>query len=125
MDISWTSLILFAQEAGKAAGEAPGEAAARAPGPGVFLVPIVLTLVIFYFLIIVPEKKRNRRKADLIGALKKNDKVLTIGGLYGVVANVRLGDDQIVLKIDEDKDVKIRVAKSSIAQVLGGAEEST
>jgi preprotein translocase subunit YajC len=44
--------------------------------------------------------------------------VVTIGGIYGVVANVKPGEDEVVLKIDEDKDVKVRVSRSSIAQVL-------
>ena len=123
MRFDWVELVLFAQEA---AGEA-GDPAAPAPGPGLsdFLVPAMLIFMVFYFLIIVPERKRNRQKQGLLDSLKKNDKVVTIGGIYGVVANVKPGEDEVVIKIDEDKDVKVKVSKSSIAKVLTKEESTT
>lgn len=119
MGFSWVDLILFAQDAAPAA-EAP---APMGPSPTQFLIPIVLTMAFFYFMIVLPDRKRTKSKQELVDTLKKNDKVLTIGGIIGVVANVKPGDDEIVLKIDEDKDVKIRVTKSSIAQVLTAKTE--
>lgn len=74
-------------------------------------------------MLIRPEQRRNRQKQALIGGLKKNDKVLTVGGIYGIVANVKPDEDEVVIKIDEDKDVKIRVSKSSIAQVIVAQEK--
>jgi preprotein translocase subunit YajC len=85
----------------------------------------MLIFFVFYFLIIVPERKRNRQKQSLLDSLNKNDKVITIGGIYGVVANVKPGVDEVVIKIDEDKDVKVKVSKSSIARVLTKEESTT
>ncbi len=52
--------------------------------------------------------------------MKKNDRVVTIGGMYGVVMNVQKDADEVTLKIDETNNTKIRVTISSIARVLGG-----
>ena len=99
----------------------------QGPGFAFYLLPIVLTLAVFYFLIVLPERKRNREKQDLLGNLKKNDKVITVGGIHAVVANVQKDQDEVTLKIDEDKDIRIKVNRSSIAQVVtrdqAGAEK--
>lgn len=121
MGYDWRTLLVFAQqEVGEAAGDAAGQ---RGPGLGDFLVPIAMMGVVFYFLFIVPERKKTKKKQDMLEALKKNDKVVTIGGLYGVVANVKTGEDEVMLKIDEDKDVKVKVTRSSIAHILTVAKE--
>ena len=55
----------------------------------------------------------------MLGALKKNDRVITAGGVYGVVTNVHREADEVTLKVDESSNVKLRVTLSSIARVLG------
>lgn len=125
----WTSLLLFAQEAAEKAAEVPaGDGAApvpppSGPAPQEFLFIIGIMLFGAYFLLIRPEQRRSKQKQSLLGGLKKNDKVVTIGGIYGIVSNVKPDDDEVVIKIDEDKDVKIRVSKSSIAQVIVAQEK--
>ncbi len=83
---------------------------------GTFLLPIGFMLLIFYFLLIRPQKKQEKARKDMINSLKKNDKVVTIGGIHGIVANVR--DKDITLKIDESGDVRIRVSRSAISRVV-------
>lgn len=122
----WSRGLLFAQEAAEKAAEVPVDGAAPVPrGPGIqeLFVPIAVTLFGLYFFLIRPEQRRGKQKQDLLGSLKKNDKVLTVGGIYGIVANVKPDDDEVVIKIDEDKDVKIRVSKSSISQVIAAKEK--
>jgi preprotein translocase subunit YajC len=51
--------------------------------------------------------------------LQKNDRVITIGGVYGVIMNVQRDSDEIILKVDESTNAKLRVTVSSIARVLG------
>src|SRR5690554_763469 len=116
MAMNWVDLVLFAQEAAPAAADPAAQGAAQQPPISTMLFPIVMMLVLFYFLIVSPERKKSKEKQALIDSLKKNDRVLTIGGIYGVVANVKPGEDEIIIKVDDDKDVKIRVTKSSIAQ---------
>lgn len=118
------NFALFAFQQAADAAEAPAEAAPSQPMGPLYLM-VGMTMMLFWFLIIAPERKRAAQKKKLIDNLKKNDRVLTIGGIYGIVSNVKPGEDEIVIKIDDDKDVKVRVSKSSIAQVLGTKEENS
>lgn len=122
---NWSSQwLLFAQEAADKAAEVPAaDGGGGGPPPGEWMFLIAIMIAGFYLLVIRPEQRRNKQKQDLIGSIKKNDKVLTVGGIYGVVANVKPNDDEVVLKIDEDKDIKIRVTKGSIAQVIASKEK--
>jgi preprotein translocase subunit YajC len=108
--------LLFAQ--------APPEGAAQQPG-GVlgFLLPMVAIAALFYLLMVRPMRKQEKDRQTLISQLKKNDKVVTSGGIIGVVANVKEKEDEVVLKVDENSNVRLRVTKGSIVRVL--TEEST
>jgi preprotein translocase subunit YajC len=98
---------------------------AAAPTPPEFLktlintLPLALIAVAAYLLLFRPEQERRRRQQDLLGGLKKNDRVVTTAGIYGTVANVERDADRVVLKIDDAANVKITVTLSSIARVLG------
>ena len=74
--------------------------------------PILLMVVLFYFLLYKPKKKEQNRIKDMLGNLKKGDKIITIGGLYGEVSAIK--NNIIVMKI-ADK-VEIEVAKASISK---------
>jgi preprotein translocase subunit YajC len=111
----WIELTLFAQQ--------QQEAAQRPMSFLDLLFPIGISLVFLWFIVLMPDKKRQKQRQQQLDSIKKNDKVVTIGGIYGVVSNVKPGEDEVVLKVDEDKDVKIRVTRSSIAQVLVGKEK--
>jgi preprotein translocase subunit YajC len=67
--------------------------------------------IIFYLLIFMPMKKRQKKVEEMIAALKNGDKVITSSGIYGIVAGVK--DKSIILKIADQ--VKIEVAKNAIA----------
>ncbi len=71
--------------------------------------------LILYFLLIRPQQQRQKQMERMIKALKKGDKVLTNGGIYGTVIGVE--DAKVVLRVAED--VKLEFAKSSVVQVLG------
>ncbi len=104
-----SSLLTFAQGAGTAD-------FIRAFGP------VVIIFVIFYFLLIAPMRKRQKALQELVESLKKGDKVVTNGGVYGEIA--ALEDKVVHLKV-ADK-VRIRIARSSIAglEETPGQEES-
>jgi preprotein translocase subunit YajC len=89
-------------------------------GMGSLLVPLACFAVIFYFGILRPQKKKQDDQAKLLTALKTGDKVVTTGGIHGVVANVKDGP-VLVLKIADN--VKIEVDKSAIATIEGGASK--
>ena len=77
--------------------------------------PIILIFVIFYFMIIVPQRKKQQALQNLLGNLKVGDKVITTGGIYGSITIVRDKEPRIQLKIADNPAVKIDVNQSSIA----------
>ena len=77
------------------------------------LMPIAIIFVIFYFLLIRPQKKQQQEHAKMISALAKNDEVITVGGVYGTIVNIQ--DDVITLRIDDN--IKIKVQKSSVSKL--------
>lgn len=86
---------------------------------GTMLFPIAL-LLIFWVLIFMPQRKERKRRAELLTALKKGDKVQTIGGVRGIVTAVK--DDEVVVKVDEDNNTKIRYDRSAIQTILSDAK---
>jgi preprotein translocase subunit YajC len=96
-----------------------------AAGGGLFS---ILTLVVpigilFWLLLIRPQRKEQAQRQSLLAAIKKNDRVVTIGGIYGVVTNVHREADEVTIKVDEATNTKLRLTLGSIARVL--AEESS
>lgn len=87
------------------------------PSPLVNLMPIFIIFIIFYFLLIRPQQKKQQEHQKMISELKKNDEVVTSGGIHGVVMNVK--DNTVVVKIAEG--VKIEVQKSSISALKKSA----
>ncbi|SDG28386.1 preprotein translocase subunit YajC [Selenomonas sp. WCT3] len=72
--------------------------------------PIVVMIAIFYFLLYRPQKNAQKRRMSMLDSLEKNNKVMTIGGIYGTI--VDLDDTKVKLKIAEN--TVIEVARSSI-----------
>lgn len=79
----------------------------------IFLVGLV---VIMYLLLFRGPKKKQQEHQKMVAALAKNDRVRTIGGIFGTVLDVR--DDEIILKIDESTNTKMRISPSAVATVL-------
>lgn len=77
------------------------------------IIPIALMIVIFYFLIIRPEKKRNKEMQDMLNNIQVADEVITTGGIIGRVLSVK--EDTVLIETGSDR-TKIRVMKSSIAK---------
>lgn len=78
------------------------------------LVMILLIFLIFYLLLIRPQQKKQKQHQAMITSLRKGDKIVTNGGIYGVIADVK--EQIVVLKISED--IKIELIKSAIATVI-------
>lgn len=78
------------------------------------LLPLVLMFAIFYFLLIRPQQKRAKTRNSMLQALKKGDKVITIGGLHGTIDQIT--DDQVILKVNESS--KMTFERSAINAVV-------
>ncbi len=107
--------LLFAQAA-----EAANDAAPQNQGSPLSFLPAILgAILLWYFLILRPERQKQAAHRTQIGSLKKNDRVVTVGGIYGVVMNVQRDSDEVTLKVDEANNTKLRVTFASIARVIG------
>ena len=76
--------------------------------------PILLMVVIFYFLLWRPQKKQQKERDSLLGSLKKGQKIVTIGGIYGEI--VELDDEKVKVQVSEK--VELTFARTAVANVL-------
>lgn len=75
------------------------------------IVPFLLIILIFYFFMIRPQNKKQKETQKMLDALKKGDKVVTIGGIHGVVSSVK--DKTVIVKVDDN--CKVEFTRSAIA----------
>lgn len=113
-------LSMLAQEA--TGGGGAGEGAGAGGGGGMTMwIGLLLMIVVFYGMIAWGSHKDKRRRREMLNAIKKNDRVMTIGGIIGTV--VSAGDSEVTLKVDESANVKITVVRSAIQKVLTEGEK--
>lgn len=94
-------------------------AQAQPPGPIAQLLPLGLIILVFYFLLIRPQQKRQSEHKSFVEGLKKNDKVVTISGLYGRVTEVR--QDDVTLEISNG--VSVQFEREQIRSYQGEKKE--
>jgi preprotein translocase subunit YajC len=96
--------------------------AQQGPGGGLeilnLFLPLGIIVVLYFVLIQGPQRKEQRARMDMLQNMKKNDKVLTNSGIFGVVTNVQSDNDEVTIRVDETTNTKLRVLRSSIARVL-------
>ncbi|MBN1589004.1 MAG: preprotein translocase subunit YajC [Pirellulales bacterium] len=107
-NVVWNTLFLLGEKA--------------PPGPMDNLTQMLLLIApigfLFYFLLIRPQRREQAQRQAMLDAVKKNDRVLTAGGIYGVVTNVHKEANEITIKVDEATNTKLRLTLGSIARVL-------
>ena len=86
------------------------------PGPMMTIFPFILIFAIMYFMVIRPQQKKAKQHQELLNKLKKNDEVMTSGGIYGKVVDLK----DTIVTIEVAPNVRIRVARPQIATVLSG-----
>ena len=99
----------YAQAAGGASG---------ADALGVIL-PLILIFLVFYFLLIRPQQKKMKEHKDMLSAVRRGDKVVTVGGIIGTITKV-VSDDELQIEIADN--VKVRVQRGTVASVLSKTE---
>ena len=81
--------------------------------------PLIFIFAIFYFLLIMPQQRRQKKWQQMLGELKTGDKVVTTGGLHGTIVAIK--DDYLHLRVPPD-NLRIEVSRSSVASVSTGEE---
>jgi preprotein translocase subunit YajC len=94
-------------------------AAPSGPGTLVSFLPLVAIFAIFYFLIIRPQGKKQKETQKMLSALKKGDRVVTIGGIHGVIQSVR--ESTVIVRVDEA--TKLEFSRSAVSSVESQAKE--
>lgn len=84
------------------------------------LITFGVIILIFYFLIIRPQKKRDKEAKDMLASMKKGDKIVTIGGIRGTVAVVK--ESTVIVKVDDN--ARIEFSKNAISQILDKKSET-
>ncbi len=84
--------------------------------PFALWLPIILIFAIMYFLIFRPQAKKQKQQRMMIEALRKGDKIVTTGGIYGTIAGIKEKEGTIIVKVDDN--TKIEMVKSSVAQIV-------
>jgi preprotein translocase subunit YajC len=108
----WIStLLLLAEDAPQKPPQAEG---------WTMFVPLVAVAVLFYFMLIRPQRREQNSRQAMLQALKKNDRVVTIGGIIGTVVNISDGDE-ITLRVDDN--TRLRFMRSAIQRVLTAENE--
>ncbi len=90
-----------------------GDKSAQGAGGSLgMFIPLILMFVIFYFLLIRPNQKREKERQKMITNLAKGDKVITSGGIYGLIAELKPEENKVILKISDN--TKVEFAKNAI-----------
>ncbi len=97
---------------------------ASPPGLSSMLPGLIAIMVFFYFLILRPQKNKEQALRAMVANLKEKDRVVTIGGIIGIVTNVQRDRDEVTIRIDETTGTKIRVSASAIARVVNEETKS-
>lgn len=85
-----------------------------------WILPYIVVIGAFYFFLIRPQKKKEKATQEMRNNIKEGTNIVTIGGLYGKVVNVK--DDILTMEVGADK-VKLRIARWSVGKVIEGNEE--
>ena len=96
------------------------QSSAAAPSPFAMLLPFGMMCLIFYFLVFRPQSKERKLHTEMVKHLKKHDQVVTTGGIFGTVVNVK--PESITLRVDEN--VRVEVEPSSIGRMVKPSGES-
>ncbi|MCR4290281.1 MAG: preprotein translocase subunit YajC [Candidatus Scalindua sp.] len=95
---------------------------AKAGNPMMQFLPLmVIMFAVMYFLIIRPQKQKEKKRQEMISNVRKQDKIVTAGGVHGVVVSVK--ENEVIVRVDDAKDVKIKVDKSALTSVSVARDE--
>jgi len=89
------------------------------------MAPMVIIMFLFYFMLIRPQKRKEQELRELVRNVKENDRVVTIGGIYGVVTNVQRDAERVTIRVDETTGAKLKINMSAVARVLTTEEQES
>jgi preprotein translocase subunit YajC len=112
--------LLQAASAQAAATTKSGGSGSGTMGIIIQLAPFALLIVVFYFLVIRPQSKKQKETQKMLSGIKKGDKIITIGGVHGTVSSVK--ENSVIVKVDDN--CKIEFLRSAVSTVVSREEAS-
>jgi preprotein translocase subunit YajC len=85
--------------------------------------PMLIIMMLFYFMLLRPQKRKEHEHREMVRNVKENDRVVTIGGIYGVVTNVQRDAERVTIRVDEATGAKLKINMSAIARVMTGEDQ--
>lgn len=82
-------------------------------------------MALFYFMMLRPQKRKEQELREQVSQLKENDRVVTVGGIYGIVTNVQRDAQRVTIRVDESNGTKLRVNMTAIARVLTAEDQES
>ena len=111
--------VLLAQTQPAASGTTPAPAEPTGPFGMGFMFPALMAVMVLYFMLMTkPQPKATTKTSELLSNLKKNDRVVTAGGILGTVVNFRADDEFVTLRIDDSSNARMQVLATSIVRVV-------
>ncbi|MEO6809304.1 MAG: preprotein translocase subunit YajC [Isosphaeraceae bacterium] len=89
------------------------------------LIMFAPAMILFYFLMIRPQQKQEKARKRMVEAMKKNDRVLTQAGIYGTVVSIQPDSDKVMLRVDDERNVRLEFSRTSIVRVIDAAAEKS
>lgn len=80
------------------------------------LVPMLMLFAIFYFIALRPRRKEQKHRESMLGNMKKYDRVMTIGGIFGTIMEVR--ENEVILKVDDSTNTRMKFSRGAIQRVV-------
>ena len=100
------------------------EAGQQSGSPFGPILPFILIVAVFYFLILRPQQKQKKEHQRMLESLKINDRVMTSSGMIGKICNIKADKNTVVIRVDDTTNAKIEFRKSSITAVLTKEEDN-
>lgn len=80
-------------------------------------------MALFYFIVLVPERRRKAAEIDRLAGIRKNDRIVTVGGIHGVVSAVN-DNDTLTIRLDESGNNKMKIDRKAVARVISDTPEN-
>ena len=107
-----------AAKPGTVAVPAAGKEAAAPSNPLIQFLPFLPLVVLFYFMILRPQKREEKKRKELLNRMQKNDRVITAGGMYGTIVAVDPENETVTLRLGADPGVKVDFTRASVVRVI-------
>jgi preprotein translocase subunit YajC len=112
---NWYSLMLLAQGVAENAAPPGGDPQPQGPGVPGMLIWAIPVMVLWYVMMIRPQTRDRAQRQEMLNALKKNDSVVTIGGILGTVSHISEDGKEVTLRIEDN--ARVRVRREAISEV--------